>query len=188
MSTVKTGQIWSRPAACFWLRPGACGHRAARRPSGGCWKQASAFGGAELSERHLGCMARRPATPAPAALHLHRSLARERRRPCCAPPAAHPELRRWPSSSTPNGGLLPGVHCLAFEDGRVLLTLYVGDAQEMLRQQAPTADLVYLDGFSPPSTPTSGAPTPAVRAAAGARSWPPDHCPRRARCAGRVRF
>ncbi|RLJ40144.1 FAD-dependent 5-carboxymethylaminomethyl-2-thiouridine(34) oxidoreductase MnmC [Acidovorax sp. 106] len=50
-------------------------------------------------------------------------------------------------------GLLPGVHRLAFEDGRVLLTLYVGDAQEMLRQQAPTADSVYLDGFSPSVNP-----------------------------------
>ena len=29
-------------------------------------------------------------------------------------------------------GLLPGVHRLAFEQGRVLLTLYIGDAQAML--------------------------------------------------------
>ena len=50
-------------------------------------------------------------------------------------------------------GLLPGVHRLAFEDGRVLLTLYIGDAQTMLRQQAPTADSVYLDGFSPSVNP-----------------------------------
>lgn len=50
-------------------------------------------------------------------------------------------------------GLLPGVHRLSFEEGRVLLTLYVGDAQEMLRQQAPTADSVYLDGFSPKVNP-----------------------------------
>lgn len=50
-------------------------------------------------------------------------------------------------------GLLPGVHRLAFDEGRVLLTLYVGDAQEMLRQQAPTADSVYLDGFSPSVNP-----------------------------------
>ncbi len=50
-------------------------------------------------------------------------------------------------------GLLPGVHRLSFEEGRVLLTLYVGDAQEALRQQAPTADSVYLDGFSPSVNP-----------------------------------
>ncbi|GKS77291.1 FAD-dependent 5-carboxymethylaminomethyl-2-thiouridine(34) oxidoreductase MnmC [Acidovorax sp. SUPP950] len=50
-------------------------------------------------------------------------------------------------------GLLPGVHRLSFEQGRVLLTLYVGDAQAMLRQQMPTADSVYLDGFSPQRNP-----------------------------------
>ncbi|MDR6215281.1 FAD-dependent 5-carboxymethylaminomethyl-2-thiouridine(34) oxidoreductase MnmC [Paracidovorax wautersii] len=50
-------------------------------------------------------------------------------------------------------GLLPGVHRLSFEEGRVLLTLYVGDAQAMLRQQTPTADSIYLDGFSPQRNP-----------------------------------
>ena len=50
-------------------------------------------------------------------------------------------------------GLLPGVHRLAFEGGRVLLTLYVGDAQAMLRQQQPVADAVYLDGFDPARNP-----------------------------------
>lgn len=47
-------------------------------------------------------------------------------------------------------GLLPGVHRLTFDSGRVLLTLYIGDAQAMLRQQKPVVDSVYLDGFSPP--------------------------------------
>ncbi len=50
-------------------------------------------------------------------------------------------------------GLLPGVHRLSFEGGRVLLTLLVGDAQAMLRQQQPSADSVYLDGFSPERNP-----------------------------------
>ena len=50
-------------------------------------------------------------------------------------------------------GLLPGVHRLAFEGGQVLLTLYIGDAQTMLRQQQPVADTVYLDGFSPQCNP-----------------------------------
>lgn len=50
-------------------------------------------------------------------------------------------------------GLLPGVHRLSFEGGRVLLTLYIGDAQAMLRQQQPVADTVYLDGFSPSHNP-----------------------------------
>ena len=50
-------------------------------------------------------------------------------------------------------GLLPGVHRLAFEGGRVLLTLYIGDTQALLRQQTLTADAVYLDGFSPQHNP-----------------------------------
>ncbi|AOG21878.1 tRNA U-34 5-methylaminomethyl-2-thiouridine biosynthesis protein MnmC [Acidovorax sp. RAC01] len=68
--------------------------------------------------------------------------------------AAHPHLadlahalhQQW-------WGLLPGVHRLRFDEGRVLLTLYVGDTQAMLRQQAPTVDAVYLDGFSPQRNP-----------------------------------
>ncbi len=50
-------------------------------------------------------------------------------------------------------GLLPGVHRLSFEGGRVLLTLYIGDARSQLRQQLPTVDSVYLDGFSPARNP-----------------------------------
>lgn len=41
-------------------------------------------------------------------------------------------------------GLLPGVHRLSFEQGRVLLTLWVGDAHTLLRQQSMTADVVLL--------------------------------------------
>lgn len=43
-------------------------------------------------------------------------------------------------------GLLPGVHRLSFEGGRVLLTLCLGDAQALLRQQQPVADSVFLQG------------------------------------------
>src|SRR5574337_752203 len=43
-------------------------------------------------------------------------------------------------------GLLPGVHRLWFEDGRVLLTLCVGDAQALLRQQLWEVDAVYQIG------------------------------------------
>lgn len=50
-------------------------------------------------------------------------------------------------------GLLPGVHRLSFEGGQVQLTLYIGDAQAQLRQQMPTVDSVYLDGFSPARNP-----------------------------------
>jgi tRNA 5-methylaminomethyl-2-thiouridine biosynthesis bifunctional protein len=42
-------------------------------------------------------------------------------------------------------GLLPGFHRLSFEDGRVLLTLCVGETLPMLREQAFRADAVFLD-------------------------------------------
>lgn len=41
-------------------------------------------------------------------------------------------------------GLLPGVHRLVFEQGRVLLTLCIGDTEQMLRQQDFHADAVVL--------------------------------------------
>ncbi len=41
-------------------------------------------------------------------------------------------------------GLLPGVHRLVFEQGRVLLTLCLGDTEKMLRQQDFHADSVVL--------------------------------------------
>lgn len=46
-------------------------------------------------------------------------------------------------------GLMPGVHRLAFEEGRVLLTLFVGDVRDGLRQSLFHADAVFLDGFDP---------------------------------------
>jgi len=46
-------------------------------------------------------------------------------------------------------GLVPGFHRLAFEGGRVLLTLCVGEVAPMLREQAFHADAVFLDGFDP---------------------------------------
>jgi tRNA 5-methylaminomethyl-2-thiouridine biosynthesis bifunctional protein len=45
-------------------------------------------------------------------------------------------------------GLVAGVHRLVFEDGRVLLTLYVGDVKNGLRERF-NADSVFLDGFDP---------------------------------------
>jgi tRNA 5-methylaminomethyl-2-thiouridine biosynthesis bifunctional protein len=50
-------------------------------------------------------------------------------------------------------GLLPGFHRLVFEGGHVLLTLCIGDAKLMLREQQFEADSVYLDGFSPDKNP-----------------------------------
>ena len=46
-------------------------------------------------------------------------------------------------------GLLAGVHRMAFEEGRVLLTLFVGDVKAALRQQPFNADSIFLDGFDP---------------------------------------
>lgn len=50
-------------------------------------------------------------------------------------------------------GLLPGFHRLWFDEGRVLLTLCVGDVQPMLRAQRFEADSIFLDGFSPQRNP-----------------------------------
>ncbi len=45
-------------------------------------------------------------------------------------------------------GLLPGVHRLVFEGGRVLLTLCVGEAQAQLKDQRFVADSVFLGGLN----------------------------------------
>jgi len=50
-------------------------------------------------------------------------------------------------------GLTPGIHRLVFEQGRVLLTLAVGDVAAMLRELDFTADAVFLDGFGPQRNP-----------------------------------
>jgi len=55
-------------------------------------------------------------------------------------------------------GLSPGVHRLVFEDGQLLLTLCIGDAQAMLRELVMEADSVYLDGFSPQHNPDIWSP------------------------------
>ena len=50
-------------------------------------------------------------------------------------------------------GLMPGVHRLVFEGGRVQLTLCVGPVDKMLRDIDVAADSVFLDGFSPEVNP-----------------------------------
>ncbi len=50
-------------------------------------------------------------------------------------------------------GLLPGFHRLAFDEGRVLLTLCVGDTQAMLRAQRFEADSIFLSGPGPQQDP-----------------------------------
>ena len=68
--------------------------------------------------------------------------------------SAHPELAPLAQELHDQfWGLLPGVHRLTFDGGRVLLTLCIGDAQTVLRQQEWTVDAVYLDGFSPQRNP-----------------------------------
>jgi tRNA 5-methylaminomethyl-2-thiouridine biosynthesis bifunctional protein len=50
-------------------------------------------------------------------------------------------------------GLLPGVHRLVLEGGRVHLTLCIGPVDRMLREVDVAADSVFLDGFSPSVNP-----------------------------------
>jgi tRNA 5-methylaminomethyl-2-thiouridine biosynthesis bifunctional protein len=49
--------------------------------------------------------------------------------------------------------LLPGLHRLHFEDGRVTLTLALADAAEVLPKLRLAADAIYLDGFAPERNP-----------------------------------
>jgi tRNA 5-methylaminomethyl-2-thiouridine biosynthesis bifunctional protein len=63
---------------------------------------------------------------------------------------ADPELRPLAAELAAQWwGMVAGVHRLAFEDGRVLLTVAVGDARLALQEQAFVADAVFLDGFDP---------------------------------------
>jgi tRNA 5-methylaminomethyl-2-thiouridine biosynthesis bifunctional protein len=61
-------------------------------------------------------------------------------------PFAHELSRQW-------HGLLPGFHRLSFDEGRVLLTLCIGDVKPMLRELRFEADSIFLDGFSPELNP-----------------------------------
>src|SRR5262245_28144302 len=69
----------------------------------------------------------------------------------CGPLAA--ELRAvWPLPR-------PGLHRLHFEDGRVTLTLALGDVADVLPQLRLAADAFYLDGFAPERNPDMWTPT-----------------------------
>jgi tRNA 5-methylaminomethyl-2-thiouridine biosynthesis bifunctional protein len=50
-------------------------------------------------------------------------------------------------------GMTPGIHCFTFAEGRVQLTLAVGDVEPMLETLVCDVDAVYLDGFSPALNP-----------------------------------
>ncbi|TRZ55083.1 MAG: bifunctional tRNA (5-methylaminomethyl-2-thiouridine)(34)-methyltransferase MnmD/FAD-dependent 5-carboxymethylaminomethyl-2-thiouridine(34) oxidoreductase MnmC [Rhodocyclaceae bacterium] len=54
--------------------------------------------------------------------------------------------RQWPS-------LLPGAQRLFFDNERVILTLFLGDAQALLPKLRARADAFYLDGFAPDRNP-----------------------------------
>ena len=73
--------------------------------------------------------------------------------------AAYPELSELATALAALWhGLLPGFHRLSFDDGRVLLTLCIGDVQAMLRAQRFEADSIFLDGFSPTLNPAMWSP------------------------------
>lgn len=69
--------------------------------------------------------------------------------------SAYPELAALADALAAQWhGLLPGIHRLAFDEGRVLLTLCVGEVEPMLRAlQRFDADSLFLDGFSPQRNP-----------------------------------
>ncbi|WP_028229102.1 bifunctional tRNA (5-methylaminomethyl-2-thiouridine)(34)-methyltransferase MnmD/FAD-dependent 5-carboxymethylaminomethyl-2-thiouridine(34) oxidoreductase MnmC [Paraburkholderia ferrariae] len=54
--------------------------------------------------------------------------------------------------------LVPGMHRLEFEGGRVTLTLVFGDASEALPKMWVRADAFYLDGFAPAKNPDIWSP------------------------------
>jgi len=65
-----------------------------------------------------------------------------------------PELAPFTSQLLEQYRLLaPGWHKLVFENGRVTLTLLVGDARDMLPQLRAHADAWFLDGFAPAKNP-----------------------------------
>ena len=49
--------------------------------------------------------------------------------------------------------LVPGLHRMEFEGGKVVLTLFMGDIADGLPQLQLAADAIYLDGFAPQKNP-----------------------------------
>ena len=66
--------------------------------------------------------------------------------------------------------LVPGLHRLEFAEGRVVLTLALGDAAALLPQLRLAADAIYLDGFAPAKNP--GLWSPEVLKAVGRLAAP----------------
>lgn len=74
------------------------------------------------------------------------------------------ELRaKWPM-------LVPGIHRIWLDGGRVLLTLALGDAGDLLKKLAVLPDAIYLDGFAPARNP--GMWSPAVIKAIAKKARP----------------
>ncbi|MEX2241014.1 MAG: bifunctional tRNA (5-methylaminomethyl-2-thiouridine)(34)-methyltransferase MnmD/FAD-dependent 5-carboxymethylaminomethyl-2-thiouridine(34) oxidoreductase MnmC [Burkholderiales bacterium] len=73
-----------------------------------------------------------------------------------APHAAFAPLSEELRSAWPL--LVPGMHRLEFENGRVVLTLGFGDAAELVPQLRLAADAVFLDGFAPAKNPDMWSP------------------------------
>jgi tRNA 5-methylaminomethyl-2-thiouridine biosynthesis bifunctional protein len=64
--------------------------------------------------------------------------------------AAQPEQKALVDELTAQwSGLLPGMHRLSLAQGRLQLTLCVGELQPLLREQQFEADIVFLDGAQP---------------------------------------
>lgn len=83
---------------------------------------------------------------------------------------AHQLIGAWPA-------LLPGVHRLEFEAGRLTLTLFFGDIQRTARETQAGVDAFFLDGFDPAINPgmwsssVFGQLVRIARPAASAATW-----------------
>jgi tRNA 5-methylaminomethyl-2-thiouridine biosynthesis bifunctional protein len=73
--------------------------------------------------------------------------------------ARWPELAEYTSQLQHQWPVLtPGAHRLFFDDERVILTLFFGDATELLPKLRAQADAFYLDGFAPGKNPDMWSP------------------------------
>lgn len=68
------------------------------------------------------------------------------------PELAGPLVCQWPV-------LVPNVHRLSFEQGRVVLLLALGDVADVLPQLQARVDAFFLDGFAPAKNPQMWAPS-----------------------------
>ena len=73
--------------------------------------------------------------------------------------------RRWPELAGLSAELkdqwplpCPGVQRLSFADGRITLTLHLGDAPLLVPQVAVSADAYFIDGFAPAKNPELWSP------------------------------